>query len=89
MSAVIRAYPLICRESTDRTYQVALDLKSSDTDALTASLSMYCVPAAGPLTYTAFNLAHSVIAGGLGKPAGWVGLGIGGIKYRLPLLADS
>ena len=89
MTAVIKVYPKIAQESTDFPYQAVIDLKSADTDALVASTSMYCVPAAGPLTYTAFNLTQSVIAGGLGKPAGWIAVAIGGIRYRVPLLADS
>lgn len=89
MAVIRRIYPRIAGESTDLSYQAAFDLTSADTAALTASLSMYCVPAAGPLTYTNFNLVFSNIAGGGGKPTGWVKGAIGGIVYRIPMLADS
>jgi hypothetical protein len=89
MTAGIRIYPRIGKNLEDASYQAAFDLISADTLALTASTSMYCIPAAGPVTYTNFNLPFSVLSGGGGKPCGWLAFAIGGIRYRIPVTADS
>ncbi len=89
MTAGIWIYPSFGKNLEDASYQAAFDLISADTLALVSNTSMYCIPAAGPVTYTNFNLPFSVLPGGGGKPCGWLAFAIGKIRYRIPVTADS